>query len=120
MKINAPHKVRIGPRNFKIVYKDSLLSKDKEELSGGCHQASDLIEISLTQNRDKDMLFSTIFHEFLHGVWYVSGQTSRFVEDQEEDLTVLMESYLESMIDWSNPIWTNWKDVNLNYKKDDS
>lgn len=74
--------------------------------------------ISLTQNKNKKFLFSTIFHEFCHAILYVSGQTSRFDKEgnQEEDLAIFLESYLEDMIDWKNHIWMNWKTVTLSPK----
>jgi len=121
MKIKVPHKVRVGPRVFIIKYKDKVLDKEKEELSGACHPANDDMEISLTQNKTKKALFSTIFHEFCHAMFYVGGQTARWGDEgnQEEDIVIVIESYLESMIDWKNPVWMNWKTVTLSPKKED-
>ena len=115
MKVKVPHSVQIGPRIFQIEYKTKVLDKDKEELSGACHPSYDHMEISLTSNKHKAMLFSTIFHEFCHGMLYVGGQSSRLADEgnQEEDLVIVLESYLESMINWKSPIWTKWKLVEL-------
>jgi len=124
MKIKVPHSVRVGPQVYKISYKEKVYQTanpdgGKEEITGACQQGLNLIEISTTENYDKRLLFSTVFHEFCHAMFYVSGQAERLIDDgaQEEGLVIMLESYLESVIDWKHPMWGDWKLVELTPKK---
>ena len=126
MKIKAPHSVRVGPQSYKIIYKEKVYQTPnsdggKEEISGACSQGLNTIEISTTESYNKRLLFSTVFHEFCHAMLYVSGQAERLVEDgaQEEGLVIMLESYLESVIDWKHSMWGDWKTIELTSKKEE-
>ena len=119
MKIKAPHSVQIGPRRFKIEYKKKVFQTGtKEELSGACSAIQQLIEISLEEALTKALLFDTVFHEFCHGMLYVSGQSERLTDEHEEGLVIMMENYIAPLIDWKSPIWGDWKSVELIPKKE--
>ena len=118
MKVRAPHAVQVGPKVFTIKYQPMVVH-DGDEVCGYCDGPGYEILLSLTENHSKDALFSTLFHETVHAIWYVTGQADTLKEPNiEEGVTVAMENFLGEAINWKHPMWKEWKVVKLKGEPD--
>ncbi len=123
MKVKVPHKVQIGPKSFEIVYKDKVTGReDKDSLCGLCDPVTETITISLTEHPKVSLLMSTVFHETLHGILYITGQAETLTHGeagtQEEGIIVAMENFLIPTVDWKSSMWGDWKFEVLNFKEE--
>lgn len=48
-------------------------------------------KISITENKNSALMESTLLHEIIHGVFYVTGHSEWLTEEQEEALTLALE-----------------------------
>lgn len=117
MKVKLPHKVWIGPKSFSIVYK-STIKVDNEVVGGSCYGPKREIEISLSESHTREELLETLWHEIIHAVLYVSGQSSTLNnDDQEEGIVVALEGFLADAVDWNASMFEDWKPVKIKGEK---
>ena len=84
---------------YKVRFKDVLIDTDtNEEVSGLCHRSQRLIEISLRENPTLAMQASSLIHEIVHAILYVSGHGEFFEEKQEEALTLALENGIYNVL----------------------
>ena len=113
MKAKLPHAVRVGPKTFKVVYKTNMNSNGNP-LCGSMNGPMYSIEISTTENRTREEALSCLFHETLHAILYVTGQSDSIGEEKsEEGLVVALENFLGEAINWKHSMWKDWKFVEL-------
>lgn len=118
MKIKVPHEVQIGPGLFKIYYKKIVKDDEGKVCSGLTVASARRIEISTSENETKTEILETIFHEFCHGMLYVSGQAAVIDSDAEEEgLVIQLENYVSPMLDWKCPVWKKWKLIEFTPKE---
>ena len=117
-RVRMPHKVRVGNKLVPIDYPEIVLALDGsgEELSGQCDPINGKISISRTDNTSRKLLRSTLLHEVIHYMLYVSGQASvleRAHIDREEGVVITLEINLLPTIDWKSKMWQDWKLIDL-------
>jgi hypothetical protein len=77
---------------FTINYKADI-KDDRETLAGTCERTKHIINISTRENETQEQLESTLLHEILHGILYVSGHHAVIAdEDKEEALVLALEN----------------------------
>lgn len=91
--LNLPSEVTILGQSFTIVDK-----KLEEGNYGETCGASGKIEIDKTKHTSQELLDSTLLHEVIHGILYVSGQSEMLSEQQEEGLVIALENGLRNII----------------------
>lgn len=91
--LTLPSDVTILGQKFKI--EDKKLSEDT--FGETCGMTS-RISVDLDKHSSQELLNSTLLHEIIHGVLYVSGQSQTLSEQQEEGLVVCLENGLKSII----------------------
>lgn len=71
---------------------------DEEHNAGETDGSKRIIKISTTENPTEELKHSVLVHEYLHAVLYVTGQSERLGEKEEESLVLAMEHALAQII----------------------
>jgi len=85
--------------NFTLEYVDKV-SHEGEHVSGLTQGSDRKISVSLTENSTKELRESTSFHELLHAILYVTGQSEMLTTEQEEALVVAVEHGVLQFMDF--------------------
>jgi hypothetical protein len=111
--------VDVGLREFSIVYKNKI-TFDGEEVQGCFKSDSMVIEISTSENKTEEQIKSTIFHETLHGILSITGQSATIEKENiEEGIVVTLELHLADKINWKHKMWKNWRAVDVGVPPED-
>ncbi len=76
---------------FKVLFVKQV---DEEHNAGETDGAKRIIKISTTENPTEELKYSVLVHEYLHAVLYVTGQSERMGEKEEESLVLALEHAL--------------------------
>ena len=71
---------------------------DEDHNAGETDGTKRTIKISTTQNPTEELKHSVLVHEYLHAVLYVTGQSERMGEKEEESLVLALEHALADKI----------------------
>lgn len=89
-----PSEITVLGVPFDVRYAHSLKDENGEQVAGLMHGPKRLIEICLTNNATPSLVESTLAHEWCHAVFYVSGWSEMFKDDQEEGIVLVLENAL--------------------------
>ena len=108
MRIKVPHKAKVGHKTFTVSYVSKLMN-DGEEVTGMCEGHELSIKISTSVPTNRESVLATLWHEYLHGVLYVSGQAESIGDSKlEEGLVVALENFTTDTVDWKASCWKDW------------
>ena len=104
-KPRLPRKIKILGQVWRVLYvKDLRVSSDEdddsddERVSGLSDGNRRTISICTTSNRTPAEVHSTLIHEILHSIIFVSGQRNLLTPAQEEALVVALEHGLAPVL----------------------
>jgi hypothetical protein len=92
MKLKTPNQIKILGRTFSIVN-----SKTTHDDYGETEGAAGKIVIDHSKHTSQEELDSTLLHEIIHGILYISGQAETLSEHQEEGLVIALENGLRQI-----------------------
>jgi len=75
---------------FTFEYVDKI-SHEGEHVSGLTQGSDRKISVALAENPTEELRKSTSFHEIVHAVLYVTGQSELLTNEQEEALVIALE-----------------------------
>lgn len=92
-KIVPPKKdvIRVGGVDFELQYVPNL-REDNQNLHGDTNISTRIIRINSSDS--KQMQAQTLFHECMHAALYVTGQTERLEEEEEEGIILALDHML--------------------------
>ena len=82
---------------FEVIFQDKI-DDDGDTVSGLCYGSGHRIYISTEENKTPEEINSTLLHECIHAILYVSGQSQLLKEDHEEGIVIALESALAPLI----------------------
>ena len=71
---------------------------DEEHNAGETDGSKRIIKISTTENPTEELRHSVLVHEYLHAILYVTGQSERLGEKEEEALVLALEHALADKV----------------------
>lgn len=71
---------------------------DAEHNAGETDGSKRIIKISTVENPTEELRHSVLVHEYLHAIFYVTGQTERMGEQEEEGFVLALEHALADKI----------------------
>lgn len=95
---HLPKKIFVCGVPFTVAYKDRIKAESDELVYGQTMGHQRLIEINKSAHDTEEQLRSTLFHECLHAILHVTGQSEGLSDTQEESLVIALENAIGPII----------------------
>lgn len=94
-----PTKIPICGESFKIKYVAGLKDDDGDPALGLTDGEQRIISLCTIKNKSDSQMFRSLFHEYIHALFHITGHNAWLEDNMEEALVSMLEHNLFALVD---------------------